>query len=661
MIRSLLLLSFIGVLVFSACNFTQKIKDGKMAYDRKQYAVAVSFLTKEYAKSKSRTDKGKIAFRLGQSYKFMNQDAQCAQWFKIAYDNQYVLDALKEYAFSLKRSEQYAEAMEAFKNLGLEIGSPYEYRREITACQQAAQWKKNAANSGLSVEPLPLNTSDNEFAPAFYKENQLVFTSDRGASTGKDSYHWTGNKFFDLFVSDVSGGSASSFDPYINTALNEGTAIFNSECTEIIFSRCGGEKGMDQYCQLMSAQKLNEGWSKPEALPFCKNNINYGHPALSKDGGQLFFAAEDPNGWGGKDIYVSDRSPQGWDEPRLLSRTINTPGNEAFPVVDEDTLYFSSDYLAGMGGYDIFKSYKLPDGNWSPAQNMKPPINSGGDDFGFLPDRKNPPKEGVLQMGYFASNRSGGSGGDDMYRFEKRIPPPAPVVDTPVVQQPYKMLLDVYVLEKIFADPSNPNSAVLGRKTLPGSKVDVKFGKQTKSYNIDEEGKFTLQLDEKTDYAFFGSHDGYLNKEASFTTKGIGKDPANPVQTFELEILLDKIYINKEIVLENIYYDFDKWNIRDDAKPTLDQLVLTLKQNPGIRIRLASHTDCRGNDQYNEELSQRRAESAVAYLISKGIEANRLEAKGFGENVPEVPCACAKCTEEEHQKNRRTSFTVIGE
>jgi outer membrane protein OmpA-like peptidoglycan-associated protein len=150
-----------------------------------------------------------------------------------------------------------------------------------------------------------------------------------------------------------------------------------------------------------------------------------------------------------------------------------------------------------------------------------------------------------------------------------------------------------------------------------------------------------------------------LNNQANFSTKGIAKDPNQPIQKFEIEIVLDKIFKNKEIVLENIYYDYNKWDIREDAKPTLDQLSMILTRNPTIRIQLSSHTDCRGNDAYNAVLSQKRADAAVNYLITKGIESTRLTAKGYGESAPSVSCDCNKCSESDHQANRRTTFKII--
>ena len=264
----------------------------------------------------------------------------------------------------------------------------------------------------------------------------------------------------------------------------------------------------------------------------------------------------------------------------------------------------------------------------------------------------------ILQVGYFTSTRDQGLGNDDIYRFEKIVPPPAPPVEEPE-EIVYKMFLDGYVLEKIYEDGTDPNSRVLGRKPLGGSTVKISIGKQKKEVTVDEDGFFTLELEEATDYDFLASKEDYLNNRARFSTKGIGKDPNNPEMRYEIEIVLDKIFLDREIRLENIYYDFDEWFIREDAKPTLNELTENLKLNPSIRIQLSSHTDCRGNNRYNEQLSQKRAQSAVDYLISKGIDPVRLEAVGYGENQLEIDCVCNRCTEEEHQSNRRTTFKIL--
>ncbi len=651
---------FLFALVLGGCNYTMKVRTGDMAYEVKQYAVAVELLNKEYNKAKTRLERGELAYKLGLSYKELNQTDQAIKWFLTAYDYGAGVDALREYAYALKRDEQYEEAVRAFRDLGIEVGSPYEYRREIRSCEVAMGWKEEDRPE-YEVEVALFNTGNADYSPYLYTDNQLVISSDRAGSTGDDTYKWTGNAFSDLFVVDLGSNAVTKFDPPINTPDNEGTVAFNADFTEIYFSRCFGEKKTDQYCKLMVSTRSGDSWSEPVTLPFVQAEINYGHPSLSEDGQYLYFSANHPDGWGGYDIWVSERGPDGWGAPVVMSRSINTIGNEKFPSVDGDTLYFSSDFHPGMGGLDIFYSYQLSNGSWAPAYNLKPPVNSGADDFGFIIDYEAELAEDELQHGYFTSTRDDGIGGDDIYAFTRIVPPPAP--DTPAIAEEieYKMILNGFVLERVYEIPGDQNSRVLARKPLPGATVEIQAGEQPQTVTVGEDGLFTLELEENTAYDFIASKEGYLNNDASFSTVGIGQDPNNPVQTFEIEIVLREIVVNTEITLENIYYDFDRWEIRPDAEPTLNQLARALELNPDINIILGSHTDCRGNNAYNETLSQRRAQSAVDFLVEAGISRDRLQAQGFGESSPAVDCVCSRCTEEQHQENRRTTFTILGE
>ena len=663
----------ITFLTLSACAYTIKIKDGATAYERKQFAVAIPLLEKEYKLAKSRADKGRIAYQLGDSYRRIGQEAQALPWFGTAYEQNYGAEALKAQAYSLKKLERYTEAREVFKNLGIEIGSPYEFRKEITACNVAEGWLKESPKNGWQILPNEFNSPQNDFSPAFTPDGALLFSSDRKDSKNKADYAWTGNRFMDLFTADLKNNEVQAFDPELNSPANEGTPCFNAAGTEMFFVRAiGAYKGDDAFCKiyLSSRNAPAEPWSAPVPLPFQLEKINYVHPALSADGNTLFFACNDPEGWGGYDLWAVQRSSKnesGWEDPKLLGRSINTTGNELFPTIEADTLYFSSDGLPGMGGLDIFRTYKLKGNTWAPPYNFKAPLNSGADDFGLLvsdriPQKTAPQPGTLLCEGFFTSNRPGGRGGDDIYRFEQRVPPPAPPkTDTVPAKAPesYKIILDVYVLEKIFADPDNPNSKVLGRRPLKNAGLEKIVNDKKQQYNTKEEGFVHLELAENTDYTFTATASAYLSGAGKFSTKGIARDPQNPVQTFELEIVLDKIYANKEIVLENIYYDYDKWNIRPDAEPTLNRLADMLLQNPAIRIQLGSHTDCRGEDRYNQNLSQKRAQSAVNYLIGKGIDESRLSAMGYGETAPAASCVCTRCTESEHQANRRTTFKIL--
>jgi outer membrane protein OmpA-like peptidoglycan-associated protein len=653
----------IGLLLLSitACTYTMKIRDGRTAYERKQFAVAAKMLPGEIKKLDSRVEKGKLAFLLADAYIQLNRPSDAVEWYQTAYDYGYGVEALEGKAYTLKRMERYEEAILAFRDLGFEIGSPYEYRREISACEVAQGWK-DIERQEYRITNAAFNTGDADYAPVLYKDNSLVITSDRSTATGEDTYNWTGNDFSDLFLVDLSSGDVTPFEEAVNTPDNEGTIAFNEDYSMMIFTRCTSpSEDQDAYCQLYVSERNGARWSRPRPLSFQDDNVNYMHPVLAPDGSKLYFSANHPEGWGGYDIYVSTWLGDDWDVPRLLGRSVNTPGNEQFPTLDRDTLYFSSNRHNSMGGLDIFRSYEMANGNWAPAFNLKPPINSGADDFALVIDRSQPTIGDVVQRGYFSSSRYSGSGRDDIYTMEKVILPPPPEPDEPEVTEEVEPIvkLDVYVLEKIYQDPTDPNSRVLGRRPLPGASLALEVGNTADEVTVGEDGKYSIELEEGKVYEFLAKKEGYLNNDATFSSQGIAPSPDNPVQTYELEIELDKIFLDREIVLENIYYDFDKWDIRQDAEPTLDELTRNLRLNPEINIQLASHTDCRGNDRYNQQLSQRRAQSAVDYLIAQGIDEDRLSAVGYGEEQPAVDCICARCTEDEHQSNRRTTFKIV--
>ena len=405
----------------------------------------------------------------------------------------------------------------------------------------------------------------------------------------------------------------------------------------------------------MHTKKQDGSWTEPELVDFFNGNVNEVQPCLSPSGEELYFAADHPDGWGGYDLYyVKKEGINGWSEPQILGRNINTTGNENFPTMQEDTLYFSSDYRPGMGGLDIFKTYRLASGKWSSAKNVKHPINSGADDFGLILLPKGKLPKGVVRKGYFSSNRNGSDDilGYTQMKTKKKKPKETLVVD-------YTWVLDGFVLEKIFENPDDPNSKYLGRRPIEMAKVDVVFDGKKEHFTVGKDGAFTMVLSEDTDYEIIAYKDGYLKNKVFFSTKDIGRDPEQPEQHFEVEVVLDKIYQDREIVLDNIYYDFNKYNIRKDAEPTLNELVKVLKLNPNIKIELGSHTDCRGGDAYNANLSQQRAQSVVDYLQTKGISASRLFAIGYGATKPAVNCKCSQCTEEEHQRNRRTTFKIV--
>jgi outer membrane protein OmpA-like peptidoglycan-associated protein len=369
----------------------------------------------------------------------------------------------------------------------------------------------------------------------------------------------------------------------------------------------------------------------PQPLNFSSDSFTCGHPSLSKDGQVMYFASDMPGGYGGKDLYFvtySKRSKE-WGDPVNLGPTINTAGDEVYPFIHEDgTLYFSSNGHIGLGGTDIYFS-KGSATDWSTPLNMKSPINSGGDDFSLILSKDK-------ESGYFTSNREGGKGQDDIYRFYM----------TPLV----------FTLHGIVRDSKTKEIMVNTILTIINSNDSAKLVIKT-----DAAGYYKISLKPRTDYELFGAHEDYYDSKIEFqTTKGL------EVSTdLEQDLLLEPFDYSTVFTLEGILYDLDKANIRPDAALVLDTMVYLLNKYPKIRIELGSHTDCRADSAHNQDLSQRRADSAVAYIVRSGIDPDRMIAKGYGEAKLVNDCGCEgtyitrNCTEAEHQLNRRTTFKLL--
>ena len=658
-------------IMVASCTFTQKIKDGTTAYERKQYAVAIQMLPAEIQKADGIDEKSKLANMLANSYRVLNKPDDSKDWFLKSYELTGNPDALKNYAFALKELEKYGEAAKAFEDLIALTGDAFLWRKEVAACTQAQGWIDNAKDrSEYILEPARFNSSAMDYAPSMYKDGQIVFTSDRSTSSGEETYTWTGREFSDLFVVDADKGAVESFDAVFNTNYNDGTISFNADYTEAYFSRCGtgSSSGTTEYCKLMFSKFEDEKWSKPIPLTAIMiENTNYAQPTLSADGNILYFATDILDGYGGFDIYYSRKMSDGnWDLPENLGSQINTEGNELAPFLDVDTLYFSSDFHVGMGGLDVFKTFQSRSSRWSPLQNLKAPINSGSDDFGYVVDYQSEKLDTVIQAGYFATNRDGS---DDIYKFSKVILPPVKVIPPPIEEvidtqeivenTEFKYILEINTVETIYATPDDPSSGIVGKGNLPKTKVQISYGNDSKTIETDGNGFYELEISLDEFYNLFGSKGGYLNNSTSFSSRGITENPEKPVRRFKVTLELNKEIVGKEFTLENIYYDYNKFEIRSDAEPTLNQLATMLRENPQINIQLSSHTDCRGNDAYNTWLSQKRAESAVNYLISLGIDSDRLRAKGYGKSRLFIKCICTSCSDDEHQQNRRTTFTIL--
>ena len=488
-----------------------------------------------------------------------------------------------------------------------------------------------------------VNSNAAEYSPV-YNDGKLFFTSSRGDSK---IYLGSGTPFTNIYSADTRGArvKAESIRPLndvINSPItNEGSVTFSPDGKTMIFAKgnSGKKKGTADV-NLYITRNRNGVWTEPRMLNI--NNPGYwdSSPAFSRNGKTLYFASNRPGGYGGTDIYSARQNARGrFFKVKNLGPEINTSGNEMFPYISDDGhMYFSSDGHAGFGGLDLYVARRV--NGQIELENLGEPVNSNADDFGihlFKADR-----------GFFTSNRDGGKGDDDIYTFVNEDP------DLKVVN---------YFLEGVTMTPGDNGNLSI----LPNVRVELRDykGEVLDEATTRDDGKFLFRVYEHEHYNLVGEKVGgseqYLITREQFTTVGKAVDRTTLVDLvtdvkFDTLLVLESIEKGKTFVLENIYYDLDKWDIRDDAAIELDKLVTILNDNPELKIELSSHTDDRQTDAYNLRLSERRAQSAVSYIISQGVTGDRLVAKGYGES--KLLIAKAK-TEEEHQVNRRTEFKIL--
>jgi outer membrane protein OmpA-like peptidoglycan-associated protein len=664
--KNLLFIFCVMLSVFLAsCDAGKEIElTGDRAFEQKQFAVAAKLLQEEI----KTCDKKEVAdktLKIAQSYDAANKNKDAATWYKNYYEISKEPSYFYKFIEQQKATNNYTECVKDLKEFIKE--NPTEKLKaayEIQQCTDAEQWL--TSKSMYTIKKIDsINTFRNEYAPVSYEKNKLVFTSDRIAATGEEKYGWTGEKFSDLFYSEIKDGKyqrPKKFSSVINTAVHEGTCTFTRNYTAIIFTRCGSENSTDDFCQLYISERQNDGeWGDASRLFLfgAEDTLqNIGQPFLTEDGKTLYFSSDQAGGFGGKDLYVCNKTNGGWGKPRNLGATINSNGDDVFPYVRKDgTLFFSSNGHGGMGGLDIFMCMK--NGNkYGQPFNLKSPLNSGADDLGFSFvqfESKNLP-DTIQGWGYISSNRVGGKGGDDIYKFELKK------------ERVITYWLSGAISENKFEDENDPKSKVIDTVFVQKAIVQLyETNKQTGMQHLvdtdtsDATGDYMFQIENNKEYKIIVSKKGYFNKSDIINAKKL-LPTDNDSKAFAFKDLrIEKIFKDKQIEIPNIFYDVDKWNIRTDAAAVLDTLVLPIMiENPTLQFELGSHTDARGNDEYNLTLSQKRAEAVVDYLISKGINRERLIAKGYGETQIINRCANGvDCSDEEHQQNRRTTFKVV--
>lgn len=583
--------------------------------------------------------------RLGECYLYISEYTVAENWLSRAYRAKDHSEAtVLNYAEALKQNGRYPEAKEVLEDYINRYGENEEVSRQIAGCDSAVHWLADPTPHKI-YNMTGVNTDLSEFG--FYPTtNGGLYAAEPKVYAEDLKSQMTGRGYLKVFSAEKSGADYTNqvmMDEVFNDSrYHVGPIVTDAPQRTLYVTRTyPGKEDAERYkwegrrfrkhnLELKIYRMDAEGeWQEED---FAYNNVkeySLGHAALSTDGRRLYYASDMPGGHGGVDIWYSELSEDGsWGQPINAGPSINTAGDEMFPSVYGDQLFFSSDGHAGMGGLDIFESLIMGDSFGSPV-NLRYPVNSAGDDFCFV--MVNDDWEAI--EGFLSSNRTGGVGGDDIYRFSFSKP---------------KIIITLEGL-------------TLNKETgerLPASRVSLysPSGTLIARKSADSKGEFTFSLERGTDYIVRAEHEGF-HSDSTFIA---GVYPiADTVVKAVLE-LEPMFLVGQKFVLENIYYDFDKHNIRPDAAEVLDELVITLRDNPTLKIELSSHTDSRGSDSYNMKLSQRRAQSAVDYLVSRGIARDRLVAKGYGESrlvnhcSNGVPCSIA-----EHQANRRTEIEVL--
>ncbi|MFZ1703071.1 MAG: OmpA family protein [Saprospiraceae bacterium] len=644
------------LLFMTGCSYTKKIKNGETAYELQQYSVAIRLFSEEYKEYSNSIHKARIAFLLGKSYEKTLDYPSALEWYKTAENAGFGPEAKKQAALQLKMMERYSESMIVLK----ELQQLPEYKvmadREFLICKEAERWKSDP--EPYQIEK-PLETMGySHYSPTIYRDKYLVVSSDRPEANGKSIYAWTDQKYSDLFIFTKTGVLVSPFDPLINSKHNEGSVCFTKSYNTVYFTRCQRELPENDDCKIMVSQFFEGAWTEPQTLNFIKEKVQYGHPTLLENDSVLVFSSDLSNPGGTFDLFYSELMENGiWSDPFPMPKSINSDGNEKFPTADNDTLYFSSDYLPGMGGYDIFKTYLKSDKSWAIPVNLKYPINSGADDFSLIVDKEFMPDENRLSKGYFSSSRSL-KGHDEIYSYTQ-IYKKVDKKDVPKAAE-----IDYFIAGNTFSEAfenDDPN----GQKLEPVILADCHLqlyndnGILVDETKSNQKGIFLFKVEANQNYTIKGQKINFLAALTEANTFQLFPKLSETVATRQVDLILAKIFLDKELILNNIYYEFDQWNLTKEAYPTLEVLANMMITNPSIKIQLNSHTDCRGDDEYNLELSQKRAQSVVQFLINKGIDPLRLIAVGFGKTKPYLDCICTQCSEEEHQKNRRTSFTIL--
>ncbi len=629
------------ILFIVALSSTSMVAQRKLAdkfFENFSYVKATELYEEAVKKGDSSEH---VLTRLGDCYYNNSKTSEAAIWYNKAikkYNNvnpEYIYKYIQTQR-SLGNYEESNKWLAKFRDIQSNDSRGKEYSpKNIEIIKEL---EDNDGEVIVAIENLPFNSEVADFG-SFVHEGELYFASARNKDL-KKKYGWNDEPFLDLYqvnIKDTDGKKEFGTPDFIkadkvNTAYHEASVAITNDGKTIYFTRdnvdrknkLGYDKKGTSHLKLYKATLASDKWEDILELPFNDDYYSTGHPALSPDNKKLYFVSDREGGLGQTDIYEVDIQENNmYSAPKNLGEKINTEGREMFPFVSKDSiLYFSSDGYLGLGLLDIYKSNILKDEDAQPV-NMGAPYNSGFDDFAYFGNED-------FKTGYFSSNRDGGQGSDDIYGF--------------------KAEKCVQIIEGIARDKKT-------NEILSGVEVKLinKSGKIVATVTTGEDGSYKLNADCDKTYTILGSREDYKDAKESVTT-----DKTNE-KVNKVDLYLQPLIDNDQIVINPIFFDFDKWNIRTDAEYELENVVDVMREHPKMIIKIESHTDSRGSDSYNLKLSDRRAKSTRDYLISRGISTDRIEsAIGYGETQLLNTCSNnVKCTEEEHQLNRRSYFYIL--
>ena len=594
---------YVFLALFVSCR-SAKLSDAEEKQRIGEYYEAAAIYRRVYTKTspKKRDLRGYVAFRMAECNRMINSTAKAVSGYMNALRYDYPDSILYLRLGQMQQKNgRYADAIKNYDAyLQYDPTSVLAFNG-VEGSQKALEWKKNPTRYVVKRMD-KFNSRRGEFSPMLLGPDydQLYFASSRSKDKDQKISAITGqnNNNFYVIKKDEQGNwlQPEELEDEVNTEFDEGTPSFTPDGNTMYYTYCTQAPEGDRTAEIYMSSRSSAKWGKGTKVEILKDSVTaLAHPSVSPDGRWLYFVSDAVGGQGGKDIFRARINGNDFGPMENLGPEINTEGDEVFPYVrDSVTLYFASNGHPGMGGLDIFRATLDSTEHWH-VENMRSPINSNGDDFGIT-------FEGVHERGFFSSNRNDARGYDHLYSFE------LPIITV-------KIEGIVFDVDEVPIEGATVR--IVGRDGLNAKVLTMK------------NGEYEVELERDIRYVMMASARGFLNQNFELKT---GAEEKN--ETYIVDFYLSPI--TKPVVIENIFYDFDKATLRPESKAALDEMIKMLNDNPNVTIELGAHTDRKGTDKYNEGLAQRRAQSVVDYLIAGGIAPDRLEAKGYGESVPKV-------------------------